>query len=80
MLHVQLDIIGPDEKQSSQPKEKETHMKKLMTLMLGLSLVFGTVAVVFAQETTKTAEKTMKKKGKKKTTTKEETTKKEGTR
>ena len=75
---MRLDIIGPDEKKSSPPKEK-THMKKLMTLMLGLSLVFGTVAVVFAQETTKTVEKSTKKKGKKKTT-KEESTKKEGTR
>ena len=39
-------------------------MKKLMTLMLGLSLAFTTVAVTFAQDTPK----------------KEETPKKEGSR
>jgi len=38
-------------------------MKKLMTLMLGLSLAFTTVAVVFAQDTPKKEEK---KEGKKK--------------
>jgi hypothetical protein len=42
-------------------------MKKLMTLMLGLSIALGSVAVVFAQDTTK-----------KKATKKEETPKKEG--
>lgn len=55
-------------------------MKKLMTLMLGLSLAFGAVAVTFAQEAPKKeepAKKTKKKGGKKKT---EETPKKEGTR
>jgi len=43
-------------------------MKKLMTLMLGLSLAFTTVAVVFAQDMPKKEEKkdTTKKKGKKK--------------
>jgi hypothetical protein len=40
-----------------------THMKKLMTLMLGLTLVFGTVAVTFAQDAPKKEEK---KEGKKK--------------
>ena len=52
-------------------------MKKLMTLMLGLSLAFGTVAAVFAQETPKKEDtkKTTKKKGSKK---KEETPKKDG--
>ena len=49
-------------------------MKKLMTLMLGMALVFSTVAVTFAQDTKK--EEPKKKKGKKKT----EPTKKEGTR
>jgi hypothetical protein len=44
-------------------------MKKLMTLMLGLSLAFGSVAVSFAQNTPtkKTGKKA--KKGKKKNTT-----------
>ncbi len=40
-------------------------MKKLMTLMLGLALVTGTVAVTFAQEQKK-EEEGGKKKGKKK--------------
>ena len=39
-------------------------MKKLMTLMLGLSLAIGSVAVVFAQDTAK-KEDTTKKKAKK---------------
>ena len=51
-------------------------MKKLMTLMLGLSLAFGTVAVCFADDTPKKEDtKKGKKKGGKK---KEETPKKEG--
>jgi len=49
-------------------------MKKLMTMMLGLSLALGCVTVSFAQDTKK--EEPKKKKGKKKT----EPTKKEGTR
>jgi hypothetical protein len=56
-------------------------MKKLMTLMLGMSLVFGTVALVFGQDTSKTTEsteKTMKKKGAKKVTKKKESTEKTG--
>jgi hypothetical protein len=54
-------------------------MKKLITLMLGLSLAFTTVAVTFAQETPKIEEKKSggKKKGGKK---KEETPKKDGGR
>jgi len=51
-------------------------MKKLMTLMLGLALAFGTVAVSFGagpQDTTKSKKKSSKKK-------KEETPKKEGSR
>ena len=52
-------------------------MKKLMTLMLGLSLAFGTVAVTFAQDTPKKEDtkKGSKKKGGKK---KEEAPKKDG--
>jgi hypothetical protein len=41
-------------------------MKKLMTLMLGLSLALGTVAVSFAQDAPKKEEKKSTKKGKKK--------------
>ena len=39
-------------------------MKKLMTVLLGLSLVIGTVSVAFSQEkdTTKTTKKAKKKK------------------
>ena len=46
-------------------------MKKLMTLMLGLSLALGCVAVTFAQDTTKSTkkEKTKKTKAPKKTDT-----------
>ncbi len=51
-------------------------MKKLMTLMLGLTLAFGTVAVSFAQNApTKTEKKKTKKKSSKKKT---EEPKKEG--
>ena len=39
-------------------------MKKLMTLMLGMSLLFGAVSTAFAQPTKKSAKKG--KKGKKK--------------
>jgi hypothetical protein len=53
-------------------------MKKLMTLMLGMSLLFGTVAVVFGQETPK-KEDTKKTSSKKKSSKKkEETPKKDG--
>jgi hypothetical protein len=48
-------------------------MKRLMTLMLALSFVLGSVAVVFAQDTTdttKTAKKAKKKKAPPKDTTK----------
>ncbi|MGA2721836.1 MAG: hypothetical protein ABSG79_05405 [Bryobacteraceae bacterium] len=36
-------------------------MKKLMTLMLGLSLITGTVAVVYGQDTSTTKTKKAKK-------------------
>ena len=42
-------------------------MKKLMTLMLGMALAFGSVAVTFAQDQPK-QEEGKKKKGKKKKT------------
>jgi hypothetical protein len=50
-------------------------MKKLMTLMLGLSLALGSVAVAFSQDTTKkeSTKKTKKTKAPKKT---KDTTKK----
>jgi hypothetical protein len=41
-------------------------MKKLMTLMLGMSLVLGTVAVTFAQDKKDDTKKDTKKKGGKK--------------
>jgi len=56
-------------------------MKKLMSLMLGMSLVFGTVALVFGQDTTKTTEtttKTTKAKKAKKVVKKTESTTKTG--
>ena len=52
-------------------------MKKLMTLMLGMSLMFGTAAVVFGQETPK-KEDTKKASKKKSSKKKEETPKKDG--
>ena len=45
---------------------KEKSMKKLVTLMLGLSLAMGSVAVAFAQDQPKKEEEGKKKKGKKK--------------
>jgi hypothetical protein len=53
-------------------------MKKLMTLMIGLSLALGSVAM-FAQDAPKSDTKTEKKKKSSKKTKKDET-KKEGTR
>jgi hypothetical protein len=41
-------------------------MKKLMTLMFGLALAFGSVAVTFGQDAPQKTEKTKKKSGKKK--------------
>ena len=53
-------------KQSSKIfKENSKHMRKLMTLMLGLSLALGAVSVSFADDAPK---KEGKKKGKKKKT------------
>lgn len=47
-------------------------MKKLVTLMLGMALLFGTVSVTFAEDQKPTTEKGKKKgkKGKKPTTEK----------
>jgi hypothetical protein len=50
-------------------------MKKLMTLMLGMAFAFTTVAVTFAQDTTKKEDTSKKKAPKKK---KGDTTKKDG--
>jgi len=44
----------------------EIEMKKLMTLMLGMALAFGTVAVTFAQDAPKKEETKKGKKGGKK--------------
>jgi len=56
-------------------------MKKLMTLMLGLSFALGSVAMCFADDAAKdTTKTTAKKKTKKKATKKTDATKKEGTR
>jgi hypothetical protein len=41
-------------------------MKKLMTLMLGMTLMFGTVATVFGQDSTQKGNTEGKKKGGKK--------------
>jgi hypothetical protein len=66
------------EKYSSPPIRRNPKMKKLMTLMLGMSLMFGTVAAVFGQETPK-KEDTKKSSSKKKSSKKkEEMPKKDG--
>jgi hypothetical protein len=49
-------------------------MKKLMSLMLGLSIALGSFAM-FAQDSTDTTKSTMKKKSKTKKSTKKDTTK-----
>jgi uncharacterized metal-binding protein len=57
--------------------QRRNTMKKLMTLMLGLTLAFGTVAISFAQDAPPKTEK--KKSGKKKGSKKKtEEPKKEG--
>jgi hypothetical protein len=54
-------------------------MKKLMTLMLGMALAFGTVSVVFGQDPPKKEDPKDKKSSKKKSSKKkEETPKKDG--
>jgi hypothetical protein len=69
-------MIAQDETKSSHPKG-EAQMKKLMTLMLGMTFVFGSMSL-FAQEKKEETKKETKKKGGKKK--KEETPKKEGSR
>jgi hypothetical protein len=62
----------PDEEIVEPPKEKRT-MKKLMTLMLGVGLLFGTVASLSARpQEPQTTGKKKAKKGSKKTEKKEE--------
>jgi uncharacterized protein YxeA len=46
-------------------------MKKIMSVMLGMSLVIGAASVMFAQDKTDTTTKTTKKKSKKKKKTDE---------
>jgi hypothetical protein len=73
-----LDIIAPDErKKLVAPTKEKPPMKKLMTLMLGMSLLFGTVSVVFGQDPPK-KEDTKKASKKKSSKKKEETPKKDG--
>jgi len=62
---VRYDTARPDGDRRIELDE-ENMMKKLMTLMLGLSLAFTTVAVSFAQETKKETSKKGKSKGGKK--------------
>ena len=50
-------------------------MKKLMTLMLGMAFAFTTVAVTFAQDTTKKEDTSKKKSPKKKKKDTKDTTK-----
>jgi hypothetical protein len=57
-------------------KLKETLMKKLMTLMLGLSFLVGATAVFAQDETTKTTKSTKKAKKAKKAKKETDTTKK----
>jgi hypothetical protein len=47
-------------------------MKKLVTLMLGMSLLFGTVSVMFGEDQAPQTEQKKKKKGKKKAAPKKE--------
>jgi hypothetical protein len=56
-------MIAPDESDRRILKGEKTAMKKLMTLMLGLSFLATTVGVMFAQDQPK--QETPKKKGKK---------------
>jgi hypothetical protein len=65
------DAITEDVSTSRTPIEsnKEIQMKKLMTVLLGLSLVIGTATVTFAQDTSKDKKTEKKaKKGKSKKT------------
>ena len=55
-------------------------MKKLMTLMLGLSLVLGSAAVVYGQDTTDTTKKMPKKKKAEKTGDEKKAPKKDTTK
>jgi hypothetical protein len=79
MLHVPFDIMNPDDNLSSLTSKEICKMKKLMTLMLGMTFVFATVAPSFAQDTKK-EETTKEKKAPKKSKKKADTTKKEGGR
>ena len=55
-------MIGQDDFRSSHPKGETHTMKKLMSLMLGMTLVFGSAAL-FAQEKKEETKKEGKKKG-----------------
>jgi hypothetical protein len=58
-------MIRPDEAVRQAFHKEKNAMKKLMTLMLGLCLAMGTVAVSFADDQPKTEKKKGKKGGKK---------------
>jgi hypothetical protein len=61
-------IWVPDDTDRLNFKGEHPQMKKLMTLMLGMALAFGTVATTFAQDKKDDTKKdAKKKKGKKKT-------------
>jgi hypothetical protein len=71
IVRVRLAMMAADE--SARPSQRRYAMKRLMTLMLALSFVVGSVAVVFAQDTAKKQDTT-----KKKTKKKSEDTEKKG--
>jgi hypothetical protein len=72
-------MIAGDERESSKTKGDPQPMKKLATLMLALTFAFGTVAVMFAQDTSKKENTSKKKSSKKKGSKKKvETPKKDG--
>jgi hypothetical protein len=72
-------MIAQDEQIFVTIQRRSANMKRLMSVMLGLCLAFGTVAIVAAHDAPKkeTEKKSGKKKGGKK---KEESPKKEGGR
>ena len=57
--------LEDDPLSSNSVQEKASHMKKLMSIMLGLALITGVATVSFGQESEK-KEDGKKKKGKKK--------------
>jgi hypothetical protein len=62
-------VLGDGGKSSTDIQGEKTQMKKIMSLMLGMSLVLGAASYAFAQDKTDDKSKTAKKKkgGKKST-------------